>query len=92
MTLIFCRFKITVPKTVRKLIALVENDRGHDDCANINWDELGFELLQTDYMYIMKCSGDGKFPQGEVIRYGNVELSPSAGVLNYGQVRILAFR
>lgn len=41
-----------------------------------------------DYMYTMKCSkakGDD-FSQGHFTPYGNVELNPSAGVLNYGQV------
>ncbi|KAK8962968.1 hypothetical protein KSP40_PGU020189 [Platanthera guangdongensis] len=36
-------------------------------------------------MYIMKCSQDDEFSQGQLSRYGNIELSPSAGVLNYGQ-------
>lgn len=55
----------------------------HDLC---NWDELKFSLIPTDYMYVMKCSsGEGAFSQGHLTRYGNVELSPSSGVLNYGQ-------
>ncbi|XP_068665709.1 branched-chain-amino-acid aminotransferase 3, chloroplastic-like isoform X2 [Aristolochia californica] len=36
-------------------------------------------------MYIMKASEDGKFSAGEMSRYGNIELSPSSAVLNYGQ-------
>ncbi|CAI0464295.1 unnamed protein product [Linum tenue] len=36
-------------------------------------------------MYVMKCSRDGSFEEGEVNPYGNIQLSPSAGVLNYGQ-------
>ncbi|XP_061967860.1 branched-chain-amino-acid aminotransferase 2, chloroplastic isoform X2 [Populus nigra] len=36
-------------------------------------------------MYTMKCSSDGKFEQGQLAPYGNVDLSPSAAVLNYGQ-------
>ncbi|XP_055960237.1 branched-chain-amino-acid aminotransferase 2, chloroplastic-like isoform X4 [Mercurialis annua] len=36
-------------------------------------------------MYSMKCSKDEQFEQGQLTRYGNIELSPSAGVLNYGQ-------
>lgn len=42
--------------------------------------------MPTDYMYIMKCSSDEKFSPGKLNRYGNIELSPSSGVLNYGQV------
>jgi hypothetical protein len=41
----------------------------------MDWDNLGFALTQTDYMYMMKCSRDENFTH-----------SPSAGVLNYGQV------
>lgn len=43
--------------------------------------------MQTDYMYMTKCSDDGVFKQGQLNRYGNIPLSPSAGVLNYGQVK-----
>lgn len=57
--------------------------------GDIDWDNLGFGLTPTDYMYVMRCSqGDAGFSRGELSRYGNVELSPSSGVLNYGQVRL----
>ncbi|MBA0832604.1 hypothetical protein Goarm_016987 [Gossypium armourianum] len=36
-------------------------------------------------MYMMKCSQGGNFSKGELQRFGNIELNPSAGVLNYGQ-------
>ncbi|XP_008785715.1 branched-chain-amino-acid aminotransferase 2, chloroplastic-like isoform X2 [Phoenix dactylifera] len=60
-------------------------ERSDEDNADINWDDLGFGLVPTDYMYVMKCSQDDTFSYGEVNRYGNLELSPSSGVLNYGQ-------
>ncbi|XP_059636849.1 branched-chain-amino-acid aminotransferase 2, chloroplastic [Cornus florida] len=56
-----------------------------NEYADIDWSNLGFGLMPTDYMYTMKCSDDQIFEQGQVSRYGNIELSPSAGVLNYGQ-------
>ncbi|CAN4122479.1 unnamed protein product [Withania somnifera] len=56
-----------------------------EESADIDWDNLGFNLMQTDYMYITKSSDDGIFRQGQLNRYGNIQLSPSAGVLNYGQ-------
>ncbi|XP_050212350.1 branched-chain-amino-acid aminotransferase 2, chloroplastic-like isoform X2 [Mercurialis annua] len=56
-----------------------------DEYADIDWDNLGFSFVQTDYMYSMKCSKDERFEEGQLTRYGNIELSPSAGVLNYGQ-------
>jgi hypothetical protein len=58
--------------------------------GEIDWDNLGFGLTPTDYMYVMRSSPEdlGAFPRGELCRYGNIELSPSSGVLNYAQVRL----
>lgn len=55
------------------------------ELADIDWDNLGFGLQPTDYMYFMKCDQGGTFSKGELKRFGNIELNPSAGVLNYGQ-------
>ncbi|CAK9184115.1 unnamed protein product [Ilex paraguariensis] len=55
------------------------------ELADIDWDNLGFGLNPADYMFIMKCSQDENFSKGKLQRFGNIELSPSAGVLNYGQ-------
>ncbi|KAL3844942.1 hypothetical protein ACJIZ3_002345 [Penstemon smallii] len=55
------------------------------ELADIDWDNLGFGIMNTDYMYIMKCSHGENFSKGELQRFGNIELSPSAGILNYGQ-------
>ncbi|KAG6394288.1 hypothetical protein SASPL_144872 [Salvia splendens] len=55
------------------------------ESADIDWDNLGFGLVPTDYMYMMKCSQGEAFSNGELQRFGNLELSPSAGILNYGQ-------
>ncbi|KAL1540277.1 Branched-chain-amino-acid aminotransferase, mitochondrial [Salvia divinorum] len=52
----------------------------------MEWDNLGFSLVQTDYMYVMKCGEEeSEFEAGQLSRFGNIELSPAAGVLNYGQ-------
>ncbi|KAK8552067.1 hypothetical protein V6N13_120497 [Hibiscus sabdariffa] len=56
-----------------------------DEYADVDWDKLGFGLTPTDYMYVMRCSKDEDFKQGRLNRYANIEISPSAGVLNYGQ-------
>lgn len=56
----------------------------------MNWDNLGFGLMPTDYMYISKCCEGQSFGEGQLSRYGNIELSPSAGVLNYGQVCMIS--
>lgn len=61
------------------------------ELADIDWDNIGFGLKPTDYMYVMKCNIDGEFSNGELQRFGNIEVSPSAGVLNYGQVCFLVF-
>ncbi|XP_051126803.1 branched-chain amino acid aminotransferase 2, chloroplastic-like isoform X2 [Andrographis paniculata] len=55
------------------------------ELADIDWDSLGFSIIPTDYMYIMKASQGEAFSHGELQRFGNIELSPSAGILNYGQ-------
>ncbi|XP_022751175.1 branched-chain amino acid aminotransferase 2, chloroplastic-like [Durio zibethinus] len=55
------------------------------ELADIEWDNLGFGFIPTDYMYMMKCTQGGNFSKGELQRFGNIELSPSSGVLNYGQ-------
>lgn len=62
-------------------------DRSDEDSGgDIDWDNLGFGLTPTDYMFVMRCSlGEDGFSRGELRRYGNIELSPSSGVLNYGQ-------
>lgn len=60
------------------------------ELADIEWDSLGFAFLATDYMYVMKCAQGENFSKGELQRFGNIELSPSAGVLNYGQVQYLS--
>lgn len=57
-----------------------------EECPVVDWDKLGFGFMPTDYMYITKsCDVAGNFEQGQLNRYVNIQLSPSAGVLNYGQ-------
>ncbi|KQK22748.1 branched-chain-amino-acid aminotransferase 2, chloroplastic isoform X1 [Brachypodium distachyon] len=80
-SLLPCRWRSSLPQ-------LDSVDRSDEDSSggDIDWDNLGFGLTPTDYMYVMRCSqGDAGFSRGELSRYGNVELSPSSGVLNYGQ-------
>lgn len=56
-----------------------------EEYADVDWNNLGFGLMQTDYMYATKCSVDKNFEHGGLSRYGNIALNPAAGVLNYGQ-------
>ena len=53
--------------------------------ANIDWDSLGFNPIETRSMFIANCPIDGKWESGSLVPYGKIELSPAAGVLNYGQ-------
>ncbi|GJP34652.1 hypothetical protein CLOM_g19067 [Closterium sp. NIES-68] len=53
--------------------------------APINFDDLGFGLVETDYMFVAKCARGEEWEAGELRPYGNLEMSPAAGVLNYGQ-------
>jgi branched-chain amino acid aminotransferase len=53
--------------------------------ANIDWDSLGFNPVETRSMFIANCPIDGKWESGSLVPYGKIELSPAAGVLNYGQ-------
>ncbi|KAK5840200.1 branched-chain-amino-acid aminotransferase 2, chloroplastic-like [Gossypium arboreum] len=56
-----------------------------DENGDMEWKKLGFGPVSTDFMYSMKCCEDGKFVQGNLTHYGNIEFSPFAAVLNYGQ-------
>ena len=53
--------------------------------ANIDWDSLGFNPVETRSMFIANCPIHGKWESGSLVPYGKIELSPAAGVLNYGQ-------
>ena len=53
--------------------------------ASVNWDSLGFDLLETRSMYSANCCVGENWEKGSLIPYGNIELSPAAVVLNYGQ-------
>jgi branched-chain amino acid aminotransferase len=41
--------------------------------------------METRSMFIANCPIDGKWESGSLVPYGKIELSPAAGVLNYGQ-------
>jgi branched-chain amino acid aminotransferase len=60
--------------------------RETSEVADLDWETLGFGLVKTDFMCVSKCGPDGIFSKGEMQPFGPVTLSPSAGVLNYGQV------
>jgi len=51
----------------------------------IDWDNLGFDVRETRSMYKANCRIGEEWKLGGLIPYGTIELSPAAGVLNYGQ-------
>ena len=51
---------------------------------NIDWSNLGFGYMQTEYRYVSNYKG-GKWDDGELTKDSNVVLNESAGVLQYAQ-------
>ena len=56
--------------------------------APVDWDSLTFSMTETDFMYISKTAMDEPWQPGEILPYGNISISPAAGVL----LRAGAFR
>ena len=52
---------------------------------NLDWDKLTFSITPARSMFIAHCELGGEWENGKLIPYGNISLSPAAGVLNYGQ-------
>ena len=52
---------------------------------DIDWDSLTFSLTPTDTMYITETAIDEPWKPGDLMPYGDMKISPAAGVLNYGQ-------
>ena len=53
--------------------------------VDIEWDQLGFDAIDTRSMFIATCVNGNSWEGGSLVPYGKIELSPAAGVLNYGQ-------
>ena len=54
----------------------------------MDWNELGSKpwgSIETDFMYVSVCDADKPWTFGEVKPYGDLHISPRAGVINYGQ-------
>lgn len=65
--------------------SLASNYTQTSEFADLDWENLGFGLVQTDYMYTAKCGPDGNFDKGGMVPFGPIEMNPASGVLNYGQ-------
>lgn len=54
------------------------------DAKNIDFYSLGFEFIETKTMFVADYK-NGKWSEGNLIPFGNFQISPAACVLNYGQ-------
>ncbi|KAJ7958313.1 Branched-chain-amino-acid aminotransferase [Quillaja saponaria] len=62
-----------------------DSEGSTSDSIDTDWGSLGFNPVETDYMYVMKSSEGGKFSGGDLQRFGAIKLNPSSCILNYGQ-------
>ena len=51
---------------------------------NIDWSNLGFGYVPTDYRYVSVYK-DGKWDDGELVTDANISLNECAGVFQYAQ-------
>lgn len=54
------------------------------DPKNIDFYSLGFNFIETKTMFVANHK-DGRWGDGELVPFGNIEISPASCVLNYGQ-------
>ena len=54
------------------------------DPKDIDFYSLGFDFIETKTMFVSDYK-DGGWNKGKLIPFGNIEISPAACVLNYGQ-------
>jgi len=59
--------------------------RGEAESESIDWDSMTFAFTETDSMYAAKCRLGDTWQPGQLEPYGDITISPAAGVLNYGQ-------
>ena len=72
----------------RLLLSVMYNGVGQymgKDITEIDWENMTFSFRETDKMYISTCKKDGKWSEGKIQDFQNLNISPAAGVLNYGQ-------
>lgn len=63
----------------------VVNEDGMEPPVDIDWDGLTFSFKPTDKMYKATCRQGEVWKPGGLLAYGDLTISPAAGVLNYGQ-------
>ena len=55
-----------------------------ENTANINWDELGFNYIKTDYRY-RAVYKDGKWGEGKLEKDNMIYVSEASTAFHYGQ-------
>lgn len=55
-----------------------------DKNTNINWEELGFDYIKTDYRFIARWK-DGKWDEGKLTEDNMLVISEASPALHYGQ-------
>ncbi|MEE9165861.1 MAG: branched-chain amino acid aminotransferase [Candidatus Neomarinimicrobiota bacterium] len=53
--------------------------------TEIDWENLTFSITPTHSMYLARCNEGESWKPGKLVPFGDISLSPAAGVLNYGQ-------
>lgn len=51
----------------------------------IDWDNIPFQFTPTDYMFIAETDAHKTWKKGEICSFKNLQISPAAAALNYGQ-------
>tara|TARA_B100000953_G_scaffold148946_1_gene123295 strand:+ start:403 stop:1422 length:1020 start_codon:yes stop_codon:yes gene_type:complete len=51
----------------------------------IDYDNLTFSFTETKSMYVSKCNINRAWKKGELVPFKNINISPAATILNYGQ-------
>ncbi len=51
----------------------------------IDWNSLTFSHTATRSMFMAHCQLDGEWESQGIVPFGDIKISPAAGVLNYGQ-------
>ena len=51
----------------------------------IDWDNLTFSLTPAKSMFISHWENEKNWTDGKLLPFGNISMSPAAGVFNYGQ-------
>lgn len=55
------------------------------ESVNIDWEQLSFSLTPVRSMYVATLNAGERWHTGDLQPFGDIPMSPAAGILNYGQ-------